>query len=114
MIRFLGAALTIACCLCGALGNAQVPKLTHAIPTGIVPGKPVNVTLAGEDLTRPTGLWTNLPGSVRLAPGIDKNGELPGSVTYCMELPADSAPGVYAVRTGNRAGNQQCSPAGGR
>ena len=79
-------------------GYAQVPKLNYAIPTGIVPGQPVNVTFAGEALTQPTGLWTNLPGSVKLAPGIDKNGELPGSVTFCLELPADTALGVYAVR----------------
>ncbi len=98
MIRFLAAALAVAGYLCGAMGSAQVPKLNYVLPTGIVPGQPVNVTLTGEALAQPTGLWTNLPGSVKLASDIDKNGTLPGSVTYCMELPADSAPGVYAVR----------------
>jgi len=98
MIRFLAATLAIACCLCGAMGTAQVPKLNHAIPTGIVPGQPVNVTFTGEALAEPTGLWTNLPGSAKLASDVDKNGTLPTSVTYCLELPTDSAPGVYAVR----------------
>ncbi|HEX4143717.1 MAG TPA: PPC domain-containing protein [Pirellulales bacterium] len=98
MLRFLAAALAVACCLCGAMGNAQVPKLKSAIPTGIVPGQPVNVTFTGEALNQPTGLWTNLPGCVKLAPGIDQNGDQPGSVTYCCELPANSAPGIYGIR----------------
>ena len=75
-----------------------MPKLNGAIPAGIVPGQPVNVTFTGDALAQPTGLWTNLPGSVKLAPGIDQNGTLPGSVTYCLELPDETAPGIYAVR----------------
>ena len=54
--------------------------------------------LTGEALAQPTGLWTNLPGNIKLAPDVEQNGTLPGSVTYCLELPADTAPGVYAIR----------------
>ena len=104
MNRFLASALAVACVLCGALGSAQVPKLSSAIPTGIVPGQAVDVALIGEALAHPTGLWTNLPGSVTLAPGIEQNGDMAGRVTYRVELPADAALGVYALRLATERG----------
>ena len=79
-------------------GQAQAPKLNRLLPVAAAPGQTVDITLLGENLARPYGLWTSLPAAVEMAGGGQKNGTEPGTVTYRFKLPAETPLGVYGVR----------------
>ena len=108
MTRFLTVALGFGMALVPAMGQAQAPKLNRLLPVAAAPGQTVDITLQGENLAQPSGLWTNLPAVVELAGGGPKNGTEPGTVTYRFKLPAEAAAGAStasALATGKGISN---------
>ncbi len=93
-----GLVAAVACCLALAGGAAaQVPNVTHVVPSGLAPGKPTDITLFGANLAAATGLWSSLPGQVELAPGIANNGKEAGKVTYRITVPAGTPAGIGMI-----------------
>jgi hypothetical protein len=68
------------------------------------PGKATDLVLEGARLAGPSGLWTNFPATIELAPGVEKNGTLADSVHYRLTLPADCPLGVGALRVATGQG----------
>ncbi len=87
-----------------SLAYCQSPSISHLQPAGIQPGKPVDVVIFGGNLAAPTGLWSDLPLSAELTPGIEGNGTQAGSVSYRLTLPPDTAPGVAGLRVATGQG----------
>lgn len=82
----------------------QAPNLSHLVPAGVPAGKPVDVVFHGGNLAGVTGLWSNLPLSAELTPGIEGNGTQAGSVSYRLTIPADTPPGVAGIRVATGQG----------
>lgn len=77
---------------------AQAPALTGATPSACLPGQSVDIALTGTALAKPTNLWTNIPGSVTLAPDVKGNGTQAGQVVYRFAIPAGAPIGIYGLR----------------
>jgi len=90
-----------------ATAFAQAPALTRLQPAGIQPGKPTDVVLLGGNLAGPTGIWSDLPLSAELTPGLEGNGTQPASVSYRLTVPAETPPGIagFRVATGGGVSN---------
>jgi hypothetical protein len=80
------------------LALGQAPTLSHLVPAGVQPGKATDVVFFGGNLASPTGVWTSVPTTAVLTPGIDKNGTNPANVSYRLTVPADAPLGVAGVR----------------
>lgn len=76
----------------------QPPAVSYLLPAGIQPGKPVDVVFHGGTLAGPTGVWSDLPLTAELTPGLEGNGTQPASVSYRLTIPADTPPGVAGIR----------------
>lgn len=83
---------------------AQPPSVTHAVPSGVSVAQPTDVTFVGAGLAGSTGAWTNAPGTLELAPGIEGNNTRPDSVIYRFTPAANATVGVYGVRFVGPAG----------
>ncbi len=81
-----------------SVAHCQPPTVSHLLPVGIQPGKAVDVVFHGAALAGPTGVWSDLPLTAELTPGIEGNGTQPGSVSYRLTIPADTPPGVAGIR----------------
>ena len=81
-----------------SVAHCQPPAVSHLLPAGIQPGKPVDVVFHGGTLAGPTGVWSDLPLTAELTPGIEGNGTQPASVSYRLTIPADTPPGVAGIR----------------
>ena len=98
MRPFCTATLAICLAILPGIGQAQAPKLNRLLPVATAPGQAVDITLLGENLAQPSGLWTNLPAAVEMAGGGPKNGTEPGTVTYRFKLSAETPLGIFGVR----------------
>ncbi len=105
MRRLLSVAILLL--LSATVAIAQPPSLSHLLPAGIQPGKAVDVVLHGGNLAGPTGVWSDLPLTAELTPGIEGNGTGAGSVSYRLTVPADTPPGIagFRVATGQGISN---------
>jgi hypothetical protein len=103
MKPLLRAALSLVL-LPASLAYCQPPSVGFLLPGGIQPGKPVDVVLHGANLASPTGMWSDLPLSAELTPGIEGNGTQPASVSYRFTVPADTPPGVAGIRVATGQG----------
>ncbi len=83
---------------------AQPPSIGFTLPSAVVPGQPVDVTLFGGNLAGPTQFWTSFPCTVELAPGVEKNGTDAGKVVYRLTAPTESPPGFGALRVATAQG----------
>jgi hypothetical protein len=86
---------------------AQAPTLSHLLPAGVQPGKATDVVFHGGNLAGPTILWTSFPSSAELTPDLEKNGTEAGSVSYRLNIPAETPLGVAGIRvvTGHGVSN---------
>ena len=83
-------------------------------PAGIQPGKAIDVVFHGGNLAGPTGIWSDLPLTAELTPGIEGNGTQPGSVSYRLTVPSDTPPGVAGIRVVTGQGISNLQVAAGR
>ena len=67
-------------------------------------GDDTDVTFFGGNLAGVTGVWTNIPGSVELAPEVENNGQDAARVTYRFHVPDGAAVGVYGYRVATGQG----------
>jgi hypothetical protein len=72
---------------------AGIPVLAFSTPLGVQPGATTTVTLAGQNLASPTGVWVGIPGKSTL----DSN-------KIQIEVPAQAPLGVYGMRLATKAG----------
>lgn len=97
---------TLRACFCAALATglsaplaqAQAPTLGYAQPAAVAPGQTIDVTFFGGTLNGATALWSNLPLTCELAPGIEGNGTAADRVVYRITVPAEAQVGVGGVR----------------
>ncbi len=87
-----------------AIAVGALPSLSHLQPAGIPSGKPVDVVFHGGNLAGPTGVWSDLPLTVELTPGIEGNGTQAGSVSYRLSVPEGTPPGVAGIRVATGEG----------
>jgi hypothetical protein len=85
-------------CLPAGAALAQAPALTHAVPGAVAPGQATDVTFFGANLAGVTGLWTSLPITAELAPGIEGNGTKADQVVYRITVAADAQVAIGGVR----------------
>ena len=103
MKRLFQAAL-ILLLLPASMALGQPPTLSHTAPSGVQPGKTVDVVFHGANLAAPTSVWTSFPASAVLTPGIDQNGAQPASVSYRLTIPAEVPLGVGGIRVATGKG----------
>ncbi len=84
--------------LCASVVVAQEPVINGTVPGALVPGAATQFQINGGNLAVAKKLWLSFPGEAVLAEGIEKNGENPGQVTYKINVPAETACGIYATR----------------
>ena len=81
-----------------APAQAQAPSIANLRPGGAQPGKTVDVTLTGGNLSGAGALWTSFPATATLADGIENNGTQADKVVFRLEVPADAPLGIHGVR----------------
>lgn len=84
--------------------NAQVPSITSTSPQAVAPGKSIDVTIRGANLTGATQLWTSFPSQTTLSPDVKDNGKNAAQVVYRITVPADATPGVHGIRIATPGG----------
>src|SRR5256885_9012081 len=94
----------------GASGaRAEAPAITSATPAAVAPGRTVDLTLRGTALSGATGVWSSLPGDVKLVPEASAKGDA-GRLTCRFTLPPDAQVGVGAMRLATRGGSSNLLP----
>jgi Concanavalin A-like lectin/glucanases superfamily/Bacterial pre-peptidase C-terminal domain len=92
------------CLLPASMAFCQPPSINRMLPSGVPPGKAVDVVFQGAALAGPTGVWSTIPLTAELTPGIEGNGTAAGSVSYRLTIPPETPPGVAAVRVATGQG----------
>ena len=75
MKRFIAAVLMVGGVLVPSAAEADPPRLQRLLPVAAAPGQTVDITLLGNNLERPTSLWTNLQAGIEIGGGGPKNGK---------------------------------------
>lgn len=78
--------------------SGQEPVINSTSPGAVIPGATVNLQVNGGNLAVAKKLWTSFPSESSLAEGIEKNGENPAQATFKVNVPADTACGIHALR----------------
>src|SRR5437660_947014 len=79
-------------------GNPQAPRLALTAPQGMQRGTALELTLAGVNLARPTGLWTSIPAAKVSIPADADNGKDAAKLRVRLEVPKDTPLGYYGIR----------------
>lgn len=85
------------------IARAQT-ALNHCVPAAVLPGQATDVTLFGGSLAGSTGVWTNIPCQVEVAPGIDGNNSQADRVAYRFAAGPETPVGIYGLRVVSPAG----------
>ena len=81
--------------LCSGGAFAQ-PSVSHAIPSGLVPGETTEVTLFGAKLDEPVSVWTSFASQVEIVPPAD--GKTDATKVVCrITVPSDVRVGVGGI-----------------
>ena len=83
--------------------NPAAPVLKPVAPYGAQHGTALDLTLAGQNLADPTGLWTNFPCKVTI-PTDNNNGKDPAKLLVHLEVPPDAPMGFHALRLATARG----------
>ena len=89
--------------------NPQAPVLKPAVPLGMQRGTTLDLTLTGNNLAEPTGLWTSFPAKVTI-PTEGKNGKDNGKLLVRLEVPKDAPLGFHSIRLATRRGMSNLRP----
>ncbi|HZV07190.1 MAG TPA: hypothetical protein VE999_19060 [Gemmataceae bacterium] len=84
--------------------NPQAPVLNPAVPLGMQRGTTLDLTLTGNNLAGPTGLWTSFPVKKVVIPTEGNNGKDNGKLLVRLEVPKDAPLGFHAIRLATRRG----------
>ncbi len=87
----------------GPPANPQAPVLKPAAPLGMQRGTTLELTLTGNNLAEPTGLWTSFPAKVTI-PTAGNNGKDNGKLLVRLEVPKDAPIGFHSIRLATRRG----------
>ncbi len=87
----------------GQPANPQAPVLKPVVPLGMQRGTTLELTLTGNNLAEPTGLWTSFPAKVTI-PTADNNGKDNGKLLVRLEVPKDALIGFHSLRLATRHG----------
>lgn len=85
---------------------AGYPTLTTSASLGAKPGTSVELVLTGTNLTDAIEVWTSFGGKVAI-PDKQKDAK---KLTVKLDVPADAAPGLHALRVATRAGVSNLRP----
>jgi hypothetical protein len=83
--------------------NPEAPVLNLAVPLGMQRGTTLDLTLTGNNLAEPIGLWTSFPAKVTI-PIEGDNGKDKGKLRVRVEVPQDAPLGFQAIRLATRRG----------
>jgi hypothetical protein len=83
--------------------NPQAPVLNPAVPLGMQRGTTLDLTLTGNNLAEPIGLWTSFPAKVTI-PTEGNNGKENNKLLIRLEVPKDAPLGFQAIRLATRRG----------
>jgi hypothetical protein len=83
--------------------NPQAPVLNPAVPLGMQRGTTLDLTLTGNNLAEPTGLWTSFPAKAAI-PTEGNNGKDNGKLLVRLEVPKDAPLGFHSLRLATRRG----------
>jgi len=102
MKRLLHAAVVLL--FSASWAHAQPPTVSHVVPLGLKPGESTDIVLHGGQLAGANHLWTGVPSTAVLTPGVEKNGTEAGHVSYRVALPPETPLGVMGVRVATGQG----------
>ncbi len=77
---------------------AQEPTIGGQTPGAVLPGQTQNVQLTGSNLAGAKQLWLSFGGETKLAEGVAENGAKADNVTWSVNVPAGTTPGIYGMR----------------
>ena len=83
--------------------NPAAPVLKPVTPHGAQRGTTIDLTLTGQNLADPTGLWTDFPAKVTIPPD-NNNGKDAGKLLVRLEVPKDAPMGFHALRLATARG----------
>ena len=83
-----------------------LPRLLSTLPMGGKAGSEVDITIATEYVTEPTGLFFSHPG-ITSAPKLDGEGK-PVPNVYTVAIKPDVPPGLYETRVMSKLGISSC------
>jgi hypothetical protein len=83
--------------------NPQAPALKPAVPLGMQRGTTLELTLTGNNLAEPTGVWTSFPAKASI-PNDGNNGKDNGKLRVRLEVPKDAPLGFHTIRLATRRG----------
>ena len=83
--------------------NPAAPVLKPVAPHGAQRGTAIDLTLTGQNLAEPTGLWTDFPCKVAI-PADNNNGKDQAKLLVRLEVPKDAPMGFHAVRLATAKG----------
>jgi hypothetical protein len=77
--------------------NPEAPTLNMPVPLGVQRGTALDLTLTGNNLAEPTGLWTSFPASVTI-PNDNNNGKDNAKLRLHLDVPKDAPLGFHSIR----------------
>jgi hypothetical protein len=83
--------------------NPAAPVLKPVAPYGAQRGTAIDLTLTGQNLADPTGLWTDFPCKVTIPPD-NNNGKDAAKLLVHLEIPKDAPMGFHALRLATARG----------
>jgi len=83
---------------------AQSPTISSLSPLGVRPGTAQDVVVRGGNLAGASDFWTSFPAHASLTPQKANNGKNPGEVSFRLNVPAETPPGIYAARAATDRG----------
>ncbi len=83
--------------------NPAAPVLKPVAPHGVQRGTAIDLTLTGQNLAEPTGLWADFPCKI-VIPADNNNGKDPAKLLVHLDVPKDAPMGFHAVRLATAKG----------
>jgi hypothetical protein len=92
-----------------AKDSPTAPVLSPIAPVGMQRGTKLEVTLTGNNLANPTGIWTSFPAKVTIPTDKD-NGKNATALRIHLEVPADAPVGLGTLRVATKRGLSAARP----
>ena len=84
--------------------NPAAPVLKPVAPHGVQRGTAIDLTLTGQNLAEPTGLWTDFPCKATIPPD-NNNGKDPAKLLVHLDVPKDAPMGFHCLRLATTQGS---------
>ncbi|HVS40489.1 MAG TPA: PPC domain-containing protein [Gemmataceae bacterium] len=83
--------------------NPAAPVLKPVTPHGVQRGTAIDLTLTGQNLAQPTGVWTDFPCKATI-PTDNNNGKDAAKLLVHLDVPKDAPMGFHALRLATTKG----------